>query len=188
MNEVIQTIYKRRSVRKYLNKPVSKEIIVELLKAAMAAPSATNCQALEFLVLSDQTILNQIRQKLIFAKYNAPISIVVIGNPGKANNSSGKRFWQQDGSAAIENMMIAATSLGLGTVWIGIHPVPPFERSIRKILNLPDKVFPLGMVYVGYPAETPVPRTQYKEIDIYWDNYEVDRKRKKKDRNAKKSI
>ena len=119
-----------------------------------------------------------------FANYNAPAAIAVLARPEIAHNSAGKLFWQQDGSAAIENMLIAAVSLGLATVWIGVHPIVPLERTVRQILELPETVFPLGIVYVGYPAETPPARTQYNEKVIYWDKYEI-RKKRHKDPGAK---
>ncbi|NSW51977.1 MAG: nitroreductase family protein [Anaerolineae bacterium] len=181
---ILETIYQRRSVRQYTEQPVAKELITELLKAAMAAPSASNSQPLEFLVITASDVLDKIRTKMRFANYNAPAAIAVLGNPGIANNSSGKYFWQQDGSAAIENLMLAAVGMGLGTVWIGVHPIAPFERTISQILGLPEQVYPLGLVYVGYPAETPPPRTQYNENVIHWEQYEP-RKRRKKNRNTK---
>ena len=183
-NPVIDAIFQRRSVRSYLDKPVDTETITLLLKAAMAAPSASNSQPLEFLVITQDETLQKIRSKMRFANYNAPAAIVVLGNPEIANNSSGKHFWQQDGSAAIQNILIATVGLGLGAVWIGVHPIPPFERTVRQILSLPDEVNPLGIVYIGYPAETPPPRTQYNEKVIYWETYEH-RKHRKKNHNAK---
>ena len=183
-NLVIETIFKRRSVRSFLEKPVEKEVMTLLLQAAMAAPSASNSQPLEFLIITNPETVSKIRAKMRFANYNAPAAIAVLGNPGIANNSSGKYFWQQDGSAAIENILIAAVSLGLGTVWIGVHPIVPFERTVSQIVNLPEHVYPLGLVYVGYPAESPPPRTQYNEHVIHWETYES-RKRRKKNRNAK---
>lgn len=174
MGAIIDTIYKRRSIRKYEEKPVSEDQLFQLIKLAMAAPSASNSQPLEFILTKDVLILSQIRAKMRFANYNAPAAILVLGNPQKAANASGKRFWVQDGSAAIENILIGAIGMGLGTCWIGVHPIPPFEREVRAIFNLPDHVHPLGIVFVGYPAESPEARSQFDPAAVHWDTYPTD--------------
>jgi nitroreductase len=184
MNEVIQTIFRRRSVRKYTDQPVDHETLTLLLQAAMAAPTATNSQPWEFIVITETATLERIRGKLLFARYNAPAAIVVCGNPSIANSSSGQRYWDQDCSAATENILIAATSLGLGSVWIGIHPLPGTIKIIQGLLEIPENVTPLAMVYIGYPAEQKAARTQYDERRIYWQKYEP-RKRRSKIKNAK---
>jgi nitroreductase len=171
MNEIIQTIYQRRSIRKYQDKPVEREKLVELIKLAMAAPSASNSQPLEFIVITDREILANIREFMRMAKFKVPAAILVLGNPLKATNAAGKHFWIQDGSAAIENILIGAVAMELGACWIGIHPLPPFERSIRRLFSLPDHVFPLSLVMVGYPDEFPEARTQFDERALYWDEY-----------------
>lgn len=185
MNEVIQTIFKRRSIRKFTGQPVDNQALTLLLKAAMSAPTASNSQPWEFIAITEPEILNRIQGKLYFARYNAPAAIVVCGNPSIANNPSGKRYWDQDCSAATENILIAATSLGLGTVWIGIHPLPSVIKPMRELLDIPEHVTPLSMVYIGHPAEEKPTRTQYDEHRVYWQKYEP-RKRKPKIKNAKK--
>lgn len=184
MNEVIQTIFRRRSIRKYVDQPVDVETLTLLLQAAMAAPTATNSQPWEFIVITETETLDRIRSKLLSARYNAPAAIVVCGNPSIANNSSAQRFWEQDCSAATENILIAATGLGLGSVWIGIHPLPSVIKSVRELLDIPKNVIPLAMVYVGYPSEEKPARTQYNEHRVHWQRYES-HKRKPKVKNAK---
>ena len=171
MNPVMEAILKRRSIRKYEDRPVSKEQLTELLKAAMAAPTACNSQPWEFVVVTDPDVLSKLKGKLMFAKHNAPAAIVVCGNPKVARNAACKRFWIQDCSAAIENILLAAVGMDLGTVWIGLHPVHNFESKVEKILELPEHVTPLGMVLVGYPAEEKTPRTQYEQRRVHWQRY-----------------
>jgi len=184
MNEVIQTIFRRRSIRKYTDQPVDEATLTLLLQAAMAAPTATNSQPWEFIVVTEKETMYRIRGKLLFARYNAPAAMIVCGNPSVANSSSGERYWVQDCSAATENILIAATALGLGTVWIGIHPLPSLIKPIREILSIPEQVTPLATIYVGYPAEEKPARTQYDEHRVYWQKYEP-RKRRHKIKNAK---
>ena len=184
MNPILETIFRRRSIRKYTGQPLNQETITLLLQAAMAAPTACNSQPWEFVVVTEPEMLARVRSKLPFARQNAPCAIVVLGNPDRANNAAGRGFWEQDCSAAMENMHIAAVGLGLGSVWIGIHPVAPFVKAVREALNIPENVIPLGMMHVGYPAEEKPARTQYDEHKVFWQVYEK-RKKRTRVKNAK---
>jgi nitroreductase len=171
MNPTLETIFHRRSVRKYTDQPVELEKLDLLLKAGMAAPSAMNCRPWEFIVVTDPEKLAQFRKRLIFGDRNAPAAIVVCGNPSLSSNPAARLFWVQDCSAAAENMLIAAVGLGLGTVWIGVHPVAGFVKTVREIMALPKKVTPLCIIYVGYPESEKPARTQYDEQRIHWQGY-----------------
>lgn len=177
MPDAIDTIFRRRSIRSYLDRPVEREKIELLLRAAMAAPTACNGAPWEFIVVTQREILDQLRGKLMFARYNAPAAIIVLGNVGIANNSVAKRYWLQDCCAATENILIAATGLGLGSVWIGLHPLPSAEKPVRHVLGIPDDVTPLGMIYVGYAAEDKPAGTKYDEDRVYWEHYESRKRR-----------
>ena len=179
---VIETLYQRRSIRKFTGQTVDKEKIVTLLKAATAAPTAANCQPWEFIVVSDVDKLSKVRDKCIFARYNAPAGIVVCGNMNLAFKGPEQDLWIQDCSAATQNILIAATSLGLGSVWIGIYPGKSKVKAIKDIFNIPDYVTPLSLVYLGYPAEEKAPRTRYNEKRIYWQVYDPKRKHRAKDK------
>lgn len=168
MNEVITTIFKRRSIRKFTQQPVEREKLELLLHAAMAAPTATNAQPWEFVVLTEPEVLEQLRKALPFAKMVAPAAICVLGSTRMQKSKAGLKFWVQDCSAATENILLAAVSLGLGAVWIGVHPVNMFIRSVESILNLPDGVQPLNLIFIGYPAEEKEERTQYEATRVHW--------------------
>ena len=172
MNPTLESIFNRRSIRKYTDQLVEPETLDLLLKAAMAAPSAMNCRPWEFVAITDPEILAQFRKRLIFGNRNAPAAILVCGNPSLSTNPAARLFWVQDCSAAAENILIAAVSLGLGTVWVGIHPVAQFVRVAQDIIGLPKHVTPLGLLYIGYPAEEKPARTQYNEHKVYWQTYQ----------------
>ena len=171
MNPILETIFRRRSLRKYAEQPVEPEKLDQLLKAAMAAPTAMNCKPWEFIVVTDPEKLAQFRSRLIFGNRNAPAAIVVCGNPGLSTNPAARLFWVEDCSAATENILIAATSLGLGTVWIGVHPVKNFVKIVREIVSIPRSVTPLCIIYVGYAVEEKPSRTQYDPERVYWQAY-----------------
>lgn len=180
--DIMDTIYSRRSIRNYLDKPVEKDILITLLKAATAAPTAINCQPWEFIVVDEAEKISKIKEELIFARYNAPAAIIVCGNMKIARKGIEQEFWIQDCSAAVENMLIAAVGLGVGTVWIGIHPIISRVKLLRKMFNIPEYVIPLCIVYVGYPAEEKKARTRYNEKRIYWQEYDPKRKHRTKDK------
>lgn len=166
-----ETIYARRSIRRYQETPVDKEKIEQLLKAAMAAPSAMNINPWEFVVVTDPEKLKQIRAALMFANFYAPAAIAVCGNTSFFMHPKAEKFWVQDCSAATENILLSAVGLGLGTVWLGVHPVHTFTKRISEILALPKHVLPLNVIYVGYPAEEKPARTQYDERRVHWQSY-----------------
>ena len=172
MNPTIETIFRRRSIRKYTDQPVEPEKLDLLLQAAMAAPSAMNCKPWEFVVVTEPEKLAQFRKRLIFGDRNAPAAIVVCGNPGLSTNPAARLFWVQDCSAATENILIAAVGLGLSTVWIGVHPVAKFVKIVREIVSLPKSVTPLCVIYVGYATEEKPARTQYDEQRVHRQKYE----------------
>lgn len=172
MSDIMTHILARRSIRRYTDEPVSREQILELLRAGMAAPSASNRKPWEFVVVTDAELLKKLRVGLIFGRYNAPVSIVVCGNMKRALPSFGRDFWIEDCSAATENILLAASGLGLGAVWVGVYPIGPLVRFVSHLLALPEHVIPLCVIHVGHPAESKEPRTQYEEERVFWQCYE----------------
>ncbi len=163
-NPTLKSIHERTSVRAYTSKAVDKDILIELAKAGMAAPSAMNKQPWEFILIQDRATLNKLGEiKPPVGK--APAAIVVVGNT-KASGS-----WVLDCSAATENILIAATSMGLGTVWTGAHGNAKFEALIKETLSLPDGVMPLSVIAVGYAEGTPKPKNKYVESKVHFDRY-----------------
>lgn len=182
MSDFIDVILKRRSIRRFTDQPVEPEKLTLLLKAAMAGPSATNAQPWEFVVITEKEVMDKFRSGIMFGKMNATAAICVLGSTRMQKSKVGEKFWVQDCSAATENILLAATALGLGSVWVGIHPVNMYKRQVSDILNLPDGVTPLNLIYLGYPAEEKEPRTQYEESRVHWGPFpESERAKSKKD-------
>ena len=171
MKDILETIYSRRSIRIYDRKKLEKETITNLLKAAMAAPSASNSRPWEFVVVTDEAKINLLRSKIKYGNYNAPAIIIICSNLAIAQNESAYKYWVQDCSAAAENLLLAAAGLGLGTCWVASYPKEDIINLLRETLGIPDDVVPLNLIYVGYPAEEKAPRTQYDETRIHWEKY-----------------
>lgn len=171
---VLDNIATRTSIRDYEARPVEKEKIEKMLRAAMAAPTAMNKQPWHFVVVDQRNVLDALAGANPYAKMlkKAPIAIVVCGNTDKMIEGGGRDFWIQDASAATENLLLAAHAMGLGAVWTGAYPSEERCISISKVLSLSDNLVPLNMIVVGYPAEQPQPKQKFKEENI---SYNVDR-------------
>lgn len=166
--ELQDVLQSRRSIRKYTEEPVSKEDIDLLMHAAMSGPSACNKMPWEFYVVTDEAVLEKLRNASRYSKIYAPLAIVVCGSLSRALPSQLAPYWIQDCSAATENILLAATDLGLGTVWCGIHPQKRAEERVREALDLTEKQIPLNIIYVGHPDQVQEPRDQYKETYIHY--------------------
>ncbi|MHB1296011.1 MAG: nitroreductase family protein [Anaerolineae bacterium] len=171
MSGIMEHILGRRSIRKYTDEPVQDEDLARLLQAAMAAPTASNRRPWEFVVITDPDVLHGLRRGLILGNFQAPAAVVVCGNMERAYPGFARDFWVQDCSAATQNILLAAHGLGLGAVWVGVHPVSLLVSHVRRTLGLPKQVVPLNVIHVGHPAETKEPRTQYDAGRVSWQRY-----------------
>jgi nitroreductase len=167
----IAHIFRRRSIRKFTEQPASEEVLTQLCMAAMAAPSAVNSQPWEFVVVTDPDKLAGLREVLPYGKFKAPAAIVVCGSKLTARNPAGLMFWQQDCSAATENILLAAEALHLGSCWIGVYPIPGIPKSVAKVVGVPVTVTPLCVIYLGYPAEQREPRSKFNASKVHWQKY-----------------
>ncbi len=160
----LQTIFGRRSIRKYTQEPVSAADVQSLLEAAMAAPSASNRQPWHFVVVTERATLDRLAESHPYAKmlFEAPLCIAVCGD-----TSIAPQFWVQDCSAATENLLLAATALGLGGVWLGVFPSEERVASVRELLSIPEPVLPLNLIAIGHPAERKEPRTQFDAARVH---------------------
>ena len=169
----IENIMTRVSVRAYEDRPVEDEKIEAILRAAMAAPSAGNKQPWEFVVVTDRAILSEIAQNFqtIRMADKAPLAIIVCGDLNNTFPGDGLDYWVEDTSAATENLLLAAHSLGLGAVWCGIYPMMERVAYLKKLLKLPENIVPLNVIPVGYPAEDPAPKDKWKPEKIFHNCY-----------------
>jgi len=168
--DAMEAILSRRSVRKYTKEPVSDESVKEILEAAMNAPSAGNEQPWHFVIVRDRKILDEIPKVHPYAQSvkTASVAVVVCGDL-KAEVYGG--FWVQDCSAAAENILIAVQAKGLGSVWLGIHPITERVNGMRKLLKLPDHVIPLAVIPIGYPEEHKPPANRFNASRIHNDSW-----------------
>ncbi len=170
---VLDNIATRTSIRDYEARPVEKEKVEKLLKAAMAAPTAMNRQPWHFVVVDERSVLNAIGGEGPNAKkfQKAPLAIIVCGDMSKTIDGDGRDFWVHDASAATENLLLAAHAMGLGAVWTGGFPAQDRVAALRKTLALPDSIVPLNAVAIGYPAEHPQPKDKFNAANISYNTF-----------------
>ena len=167
----IEAIYARRSIRKYEDRPVEKEKLLELCRLGAAGPSASNRRPWAFVAIDDKEVLGKLRASTMFGRYGSSAAIAVCGDRRRML-LMWKSFWVQDCSAGMENILLGAVEMGLGAVWIGVAPIKPAIWFISRTLKLPRHIVPLGIAYVGYPAEEKEPRTQFEEGMVRWQRWQ----------------
>jgi len=172
--DAIESILTRRSVRNYKEEEIPPTKIVEILRCALRAPSASNGQPWEFILVKDQKIKDRIgylgarslyerkKRKLKDTKKRfekiaqAPLFIVVVCNTKKS-----PIFWKHDGSAATQNMLLSAHALGLGAVWLGAPiALKKHNNEIKKLLRMPKQCEIASIIALGHPTKMPKPGPQ----------------------------
>lgn len=164
--DCLESIMGRRSIRQYIDQPVTDEELETVLRAAMAAPSAGNQQSWRFIVVRDAAQREKLSQATPYASMiaRAQVGLVVCGD---TRNEKHPGYWPQDCSAAIENMLVAAHAIGLGAVWIGVHPVPERVDNVRAICDIPSGIIPMSMIALGHPAEEKPPAERYNPEFVF---------------------
>ena len=165
--ETYEAILARRSIRSFTDEPVSDEAIDRLLKSAMAAPSACNKRPWEFYVVKNPALQEKLRHTTMFSNLNSSLIIVVAGNDKRSLAHRVNDYWIQDCSAAVENMLLTAVELGLGSCWCGLFPMATPVKRVRETLELPEHIIPMAMLHFGHPKEVAEPRTQYEEKRVH---------------------
>lgn len=160
--DVLEAIKGRRSIRAFKRVDVKQKIVEKLIDAATYAPSAGNIQPWEFIIVRNPEIKRRLAEAALDQKFigEAPVVIVVCANENRSSQGYGVRgktlYCLQDTAATVQNILLTAYSLGLGTCWIGAFK----EDRAREILKIPAGIRPVAMIPVGYPAEIPSRRNR----------------------------
>ena len=172
-NETTKTIFNRKSVRNYVEATVSPETLEFLVKAGMAAPSAIDRRPWEFIIINDKATIKKLHDALPYAKMvgKAGHAIVVAGNIEKQAGGKDSTFWIMDCSAAAQNILLAAESLGLGAVWTAVYPDAGRMKSVVEILGLPSNIVPLAFIPVGKPDGSDKPKDKFDKEKIHWNHW-----------------
>jgi nitroreductase len=159
---------RRRSIRSFVSSPVEEEMIQKILEAANRAPSAGNMQAYEVYIIRDQAQKLALARASLDQDFLASASIVLVfcSHPARSKERYGSRgvelYCLQDATIACTFAMLAATAIGLGTVWIGAFN----DEAVWKVIGSPEGQIPVVILPIGYPAENPAPRSRRKIDDL----------------------
>ncbi len=160
-------VVKRRSIRAYTDAPVTEAEVQVLLEAAMAAPSANDTRPWAFVVVRDGECRRALAETHPWSAMCAqsPVVIAVLGDEHLSNH------WIEDCSAATENLLLTASWLGLGAVWVAVYPRQEREDHVRRVLNVPARMRVLCLLPVGHPAEEKTPRTRYEQSKVHFETF-----------------
>ena len=168
METLMDLMYARRTIREFTDEAVTDEQVEAMLKAAMAAPSAQDLRPWHFVVVRKRKMLDRLAQVHKYAHWleEAPLAIIVCGDQDLS-----EKHWVEDTCVATQNLLLAATALGLGGVWISLYPKKKHQRYVRERLEIPNHLGVLCALAVGNPAEEKPPRTKYHPSRVHWEEW-----------------
>ncbi len=166
-------IFKRRSIRKYIDKPIEKEKIERIVRAAQLAPSAMAVFPWEIVVTTDREKMKKVADVSPYGKFakDAGAVFIMCGDLSHYKEGRGNDFWVQDCSAAIENILLQIVEEGLGGVWLGVYPIEERCNDLRKIFNIPEDIIPLGVIVCGYSDEENVAKDRFFPEKVHYEEY-----------------
>ena len=160
--DALEAIRKRRSVRKYTGEPIPREDLEKIVDAGRLAATGNNRQPWDFIVVTDREMIEQLKVAAQWMEKAAAI-IAVVMDPSS-------QWWVEDGSAAVENMLIASTALGYGSCWLEGYTLPR-EEEFKELLGVPKGKRLLTLVPIGVPVEWPTREKKSLEEVLHWERY-----------------
>lgn len=158
----LEAIRKRRSIRKYTGEPIPRKDLEKVVDAGRLAATGSNRQPWDFIVVTDRAVIERLKVAAEWMEKAAAI-IAVVMDPSS-------RWWVEDGSAAVENMLIASTALGYGSCWLEGYTLP-HEEEFKKLLGVPEEKRLLTLVPIGVPAEEPTREKKSLQEVLHWERY-----------------
>jgi len=160
--DALEAIRKRRSVRRYTGDTIPREDLEAIVDAGRLAASGSNRQPWEFVVVTERPTIDRLK---VAAEWMADAGaiIAVVMDPAS-------RWWLEDGSAAVENMLIAATALGYGSCWLEGYTLPR-EEELKEVLGIPEDRRLLTLVPIGVAVEWPTCEKRSLEDVLHWETY-----------------
>jgi len=160
--DALEAIRRRRSVRKYTGDSIPREDLERIVDAGRLAASGNNRQPWDFIVVTDRAMIDRLKVAAGWMDRAGAI-IAVVMDPSS-------RWWLEDGSAAVENMLLASTALGYGSCWLEGYTLPR-EEEFKALLGVPEGKRLLTLVPIGVPVEWPTVEKKPLEEVIHWEKY-----------------
>jgi len=165
MKDAITVMRERRSVRRFLQKPIPKEVLEEIIDCGRLAPTANNFQPWVFVVVTQEDTKNKISELATWGKFIKDAAACVAVFCEKDNP-----FHLEDGSAATENIILAAKAYDIDSCWVAGYK-RPYSEEVRKLLNVPEKYELISLVPLGYSQEHPNPAKKPLSEVLKWERY-----------------
>ena len=164
--ETLEVIRNRRSIRRYLSKPIPKEVIEQIVDCGRWAPTAMNVQPWKFVVVTDEAMRAKIANITDYGKFiaDAPACVAVFCEDTK--------YYLEDGCAAVENILLGATALGVGSCWVA-GDKKPYAEEVANLLSMSSKYKLIALISLGYSDQKPQGRKKSLEGMLYWEKYET---------------
>lgn len=165
----MKELYKRRSIREYNDKEISLEELEELVKAGMNAPSAHNKKPYDFIIVRDKKTLKRLSQTGPYAHMleQASAAIIICSIADEETTP----YWQADCGAVTENILLEATSLGIGSCWIGEYPNIEKSEKVKMILEIPKDYQVFSTISLGYPLKDKKENNNFYTEKIHYEKF-----------------
>ncbi len=163
---MVEEIYTRTSVRDFLEKDVSNELILKIIKAGMQSPSAKNQQPWEFYIVKNKELIEKLSSITPYSAFSKNASVIIV--PCYRVDCIEPDYALIDLSICMENMWLETDALDLGGCMIGIAPIDEQMMSVKKILNIDDELEPFCLFPIGYPSKKHRQQNRFKEDKIHF--------------------
>ncbi|HMP74823.1 MAG TPA: nitroreductase family protein [Kiritimatiellia bacterium] len=168
MNSKLSAIFARRSIRKYTDQHISDEAVHDLLEAAMAAPSPAGTDSWHFIVIRNPATLTALAAAMENGRHlaHAGVGILVCTDPARAHEGRLEHAVQEC-SAAMTQLLLAASMTGLSGCWCSVHPHEDRVKLAHSLLGIPAPILPVAIAAIGWPAERAEPRTRFRANRVH---------------------
>jgi nitroreductase len=161
--DTFEAIFKRRSVREFTGDAIPPTDLIRLIEAARWAPSGYNRQPWEFVLVTDVATIQQLKVAAPWMDKAAAVIAVVL-------DQACSQFWLEDGAAAIENILLAATAMGYGSCWLQGDSAP-LEDKFKALLGVPAEKRLLTLIPIGVPVSWPTREKKPLDQILHWERY-----------------
>ncbi len=167
----MKEIYTRRSIRKYKDIPLEESQILQVIRAGTYAPSAGNEKPWHFIVITKRETLEAITSFHPYTQMLKSAPAAIIACADLTNIKYEGVFWIQDMSAAVQNMLLEATSMNLGSCWCGVYPNPVLVENLSMLLDLPSNIIPAAIVALGVADEAREIDERFNESLVHYEKW-----------------
>ena len=161
--DTLEAIKRRRSVREYTGETIPREALIQIVEAGRWAPSGFNRQPWDFIIITERKTIQALKIASQWIENAGAVIAVVL-------DSHASKFWLEDGSAAIENMLLACTALGYGSCWLQGY-TEPREDEFKELLDVPKNRRLLTLIPIGVPVQWPSQEKKPLDEIIHWEKF-----------------